>query len=86
MIDAIVRTSAVRILFEIKTASTARGCIREALGQVLDYACWPGGPPVDRIVVVGAEPPTTAEIAYLDRLNRRFPVPLEYRRVALDGA
>lgn len=86
MIDVIVRTSAVRTLFEIKTASTARACIREALGQVLDYACWPGGPPVDRVVVVGPEPPTAVETAYLERLNQRFPVPLEYRRVALEGA
>lgn len=85
-IDVIVRTDAARILFEIKTASTARGCIREALGQVLDYACWPGGPPVDRVVVVGAEAPTAAEAAYLARLNQRFPVPLEYRHVTLDGA
>lgn len=82
-IDAIVLTERLRILFEIKTASTARGCIREALGQLVDYACWPGGPAVNGIVIVGSSPITPATAAYLDRLNERFPVPLSYRDVML---
>jgi hypothetical protein len=85
-IDAIVLTEQVRILFEIKTASTARGCIREALGQLVDYACWPGSPPVHGIVIVGSSPITPTASAYLDRLNERFPVPLSYRHVVLQGA
>jgi len=85
-IDMIVRTKAVRIFFEIKTASTARSCIREALGQLLDYACWPGGLPVDQVVIVGTPPATPVTQAYLDRLNQSFPIPLTYRSITLVDA
>lgn len=83
-IDVVVRTETTRFLYEIKTASSARDCIREALGQLLDYACWPGGPTVDRVVVVG-EPQVTPDVEdFLRTLNQNFPIPLEYRRVALE--
>ena len=84
-IDLVVQTGAARTLYEIKTASSARGCVREALGQLLDYACWPGRPPVERVVVAGAAPATAVVNFYLDRLNEKFPVPLAYRQVVLHG-
>ena len=68
--------------FEIKTATTARGCVREAIGQLLEYAFWPGGPAVARLVVVG-EPEQDEECwEYLRTLRDRFALPLEYLRVA----
>lgn len=84
-IDVIVRTGAARRLYEIKTAATARGCIREAIGQLLDYACWPGGPPIAEIVIVGSEPSTTDVDVYLERLNRSFPIPVRYRHIVLES-
>ncbi|MBL6082294.1 hypothetical protein JMJ56_30420 [Belnapia sp. T18] len=83
-IDVVVDADEGRILFEIKTACTARGCIREAMGQVLDYACWPNGPRVSRVVVVGSPAPTPSETAYIGHLNQSFPLPLAYRRVVLE--
>ena len=82
-IDALVSNGAIRIIYEIKVASTARGCIREAMGQLLDYACWPGGPPVDKIVIAGEPALASEAAAYLNRLNVSFPVPLEYRSITL---
>lgn len=85
--DAIARTANGLILFEIKTAATARGCVREALGQLLDYGCWPGATSPVELCVVG-EPALDASTArYIEVLNARFPVPLTYRSVTLpEGA
>lgn len=80
-IDAMVKAPNFLAFYEVKTAPTARACIREALGQLLDYACWPGPPEVHEIVVVG-EPPLIPDAAsYLERLKAAFPVPLAYRQV-----
>ena len=82
-IDVLVEDGPLRIIFEIKIAMSARGCIREAVGQLLDYGCWPGIEKTDRLVVVGEPSLTPAENAYLAALNLNFPRPIEYRSVAL---
>lgn len=83
-VDAIVQTPTDRILFEIKTARTARGCIREALGQLLDYGRWPGRIPATQLVVVGSPAPTAESEAYLRELSRMLPLAISYRQVALE--
>lgn len=85
LIDVIVKKQGLRLLFEIKTASTARGCVREAVGQLLDYGCWPGCPPVNGLIVVGEPPLDRATARYLEELNRKFPAPLSYRQVSLSS-
>lgn len=85
-IDVVVEQGPLRIVYEIKTAMSARSCLREAMGQLLDYGCWPEGRPVDRLVVVGEPALTPAEKVYLKELNRHFPRPIEYRSIALAKA
>ena len=80
-IDVLVEKGSLRIVFEIKTAMTARGCIREAMGQLLDYGCWPGGKATSRLVVVGEPKLTPPETAFLAEINRSFPRSIEYRSV-----
>lgn len=82
-IDIIVQTPSCRILYEIKTAASARACIREALGQLMEYALWPGGPAVTKIVVVGTGPITENAELYISTLNAGFSTPLAYRQVTL---
>ncbi len=80
-IDLVVKTATVLQIYEIKTASTARGCIREALGQLIDYAFWPN-PPFATGLYVAGEPPMTPDVErYLERLNGSLPVRLEYVQV-----
>jgi hypothetical protein len=81
LIDMVVETPTKRILFEVKTASTARGCVREALGQVIDYALWPGSRTVDEIVIVGEEEATPTEEDYVSLLAKSLPIPISYRSV-----
>ncbi len=70
--------------YEIKTAATAGGCLREAIGQLLEYAYWADQVPVDRLVVVGDVPIRAEEGEYLERLRARFDLPLDY--LCLAGA
>lgn len=80
-VDAVVRCDGVYEFYEIKHGPTARSCIREAVGQLLEYACWPSSPAVRKLVVVGEPSLTPETTAYLARLNERFPIELEYRQV-----
>lgn len=82
-VDVLVEKGSLRIIYEIKTASSARGCIREAMGQLLDYGCWPSGQAAERLVVVGEPDLQAFEARYLAMLNKNFPRPLEYRSVRL---
>ncbi len=84
-IDIVVKTKTVLRIYEIKTSSTARGCIREALGQLADYAFWPTLSFATGLYVVG-EPPLTSDVeSYLVRLNANMPVPLSYIQVVPVG-
>lgn len=64
--------------YEIKTAASAGACIRQAVGQLLEYAYWSEGPRVRSLVVVGDVPLRSDEEAYLNRLRTLFNLPLDY--------
>lgn len=83
-IDVVARHKETLWFYEIKTAWSDRACLREAIGQLLEYSLWPGSTKPSKIVVVG-EPPLTAHGKdYLERLNTAFPVPIDYRQIKLD--
>lgn len=72
--------------YEVKTAGTARQCLREAIGQLLEYALWPGSPRPTKLIVVGESAPDQDTDVYLKALNGKFPVALEYLCLKLDDA
>jgi hypothetical protein len=79
-VDLVVRTGDRYRFYEIKTALSARACIREALAQLLDYAFWPGAQEAERLVIVG-EPPLDAEAkAFLELMRERFSLPVYYQQ------
>jgi len=80
-IDIMVISSSQRIVYEIKTAKTARGCVREAIGQLLDYGFWPNTLPPDELCVVGEPPLDEFTELYLEVLNKAFPAHISYRQV-----
>ncbi len=78
-VDVVVRRPGGSYWFyEIKTAYSARGCVREALGQLLEYSTWPGSPDVERMIVVGEAPLDGKVTEYLGRLRIRFSLPIHY--------
>ncbi|MCW5715423.1 MAG: hypothetical protein KIT43_13000 [Bauldia sp.] len=70
--------------FEIKTSRSPRLCIREAIGQLLEYAFWPGSSPPVRMVVVGSNALDEDASAYLRALNDSLPVRLDYEHISID--
>jgi hypothetical protein len=84
-IDVSVQTDAELLLFEIKSDLEPRTVIRQALGQILEYAFHPTrhhAQPV-RLVIVGRRVLSTMDKAYLRRLQEDFRLPLEYRVVSV---
>ena len=65
-IDAVVKYESEYFFYEIKTANTAKSCIRQAIGQLLEYAYWPGEKRASRIIVVGEHSLNEEGIKYFD--------------------
>lgn len=86
LVDLVVRHGSEFWFYEIKTRSSARACIREALAQLLEYAYWPGATEASRLVIVG-EPALDADAdSYLAQFRQRFSLPLYYQQINVDQA
>src|SRR3546814_3124822 len=72
-------------LYEIKSDLEPRTVIREALGQILEYAFHPRRQHVLplRLIIVGRCELRAEDGAYLDRLRANFGLPIEYRSVSI---
>ena len=79
-IDLVVRDKDDSYRFyEIKTAREPRICIREAIGQLLEYAFWSdGAQEPTSLVVVGPNPIDKDGKKYLNKLNEKFSMPIKY--------
>jgi hypothetical protein len=77
-IDVVVNNNGMIYFYEIKTAPTARDCIRQALGQILDYAYWPGLKNADKLFIVGENKIDENTENYLNFLKTQCGVVLEY--------
>lgn len=79
-VDLSVKDGESYIYYEIKVAETAQHCIRQALGQLLEYSYWPGARRAERLVIVAecAFDPTARR--YLKDLQKKFGLPVEYRQ------
>lgn len=79
-VDVAVCQSGEYTYYEIKTGLSAQSCIREALGQLLEYSHWPGAQPAARLFIVGEPPLDDDAKVYLQTLRKQYSLPLEYRR------
>ena len=78
-VDVTVTTGKRRVLIEIKSTAIARAAVREALGQLLEYAYYrPSTADCELIVVSpGASTPEVAN--YVQRLRSNLRLPISYR-------
>jgi hypothetical protein len=85
-VDVVVRRDQGTFwIYEVKVAGSASDAIRQALGQLLEYAYRDGAWNPERLYVV-AEGAIDAECQkYLGRLRSQFNLPIEYRRVTAEG-
>lgn len=80
-IDIVVKTKEILWFYEIKTAPTVRGCIRQAIPQLLEYAYWHGNDnTADRLIIVSRLPVTKKAETYLSFLRKKFGLPIYYQQ------
>jgi hypothetical protein len=84
-IDLVVQYNSEIIFYEIKTASSAKACVREGIGQLLEYCFYKatGDGFANKLVIAGECDPDTATNEYLDHLTTRVGIPIEYRQITL---
>jgi len=82
-IDIVVKIKNEYWFYEIKTALTPRACLRQAIGQLLEYGFWPGAQEPARFIVIGERPIDEDGSEYLRRLRKRFSLPIEYEATAI---
>jgi hypothetical protein len=83
-IDVVLRRSEDEFwYYEIKTALSPRACLREAFGQLLEYAYWPGSREAKRLIICGETALDDEGNKYLQRLRERFRLPIEYQRIVI---
>jgi hypothetical protein len=72
--------------YEIKTALSPRACLREAFGQLMEYAYWPGACEATRFIVCGETPLDGDGETYLRQLKNRFSLPTDYEHIVQQSA
>jgi hypothetical protein len=77
-VDLSINAGGGTTLIEIKTAPTAKRCMREALGQLLEYAHYQKRYKSSEFVVMGDAPLTQKDQCYLDFLRIQYGLPLNY--------
>ena len=83
-IDLVVKRKKDEFWFyEIKTAHTAKACIRQAIGQLLEYSFWPKNKEASRLVVVGEPVLDDEAYQYIEYLKRRFRLPIDYETIKI---
>jgi hypothetical protein len=76
--DIVVQSDTGLEVYEIKTSLLPRQCIRQAIGQLLEYGYWPGSDVISRLWVVGPRKIDNTASWYIESLNSRFFLPLGY--------
>ena len=80
-IDVVVRDKDDKFVFyEIKTSYSVRLCIREALGQLMEYAFFPKANNAKKLVVVSTNAITPEVGTYLRHIRDHYDVPIYYQR------
>jgi len=80
-VDVVVRDSDKKfIFFEIKTSYSVRLSIREAVGQLLEYAFFPEAANPKKLIVASPNKITTEAKTYLEGIRASFELPVFYQR------
>lgn len=84
-IDVVMRRADETVLYEIKSDLNPLSVVRQALGQIMEYAFHPSRThqaPV-RLVIVGRRPLEGEDLLYFESIRNKFALPIEYMEVAV---
>ena len=79
-VDLVVKDGNEMIFYEIKVCESARHCIRQAIGQLLEYSYWPNVNRATKLVVVGEAELDQEAQEYLGTLHNEFGLPIVYEQ------
>ncbi len=78
-IDVVVKiTENDYIFYEVKTGSSAKSCIRQALGQLLEYAYWNNSGFSAEMIIAGEFKIDKTTLEYIEYLKNQFRIPISY--------
>lgn len=77
-IDVAVKKGTEFDIFEIKTCATSRACVREAMGQILEYAYLDSKESISRMYIVSDCYPEPDVEEYLERIRNQHKIPVFY--------
>lgn len=72
------------IYYEIKTSSTIKACIREALPQLLEYSYWNNSQKASKLIIISENKITIEAKEYLKFLRENFKIPIFYQQFLYD--
>lgn len=83
-IDVVTKCDNNYTFYEIKTSQSVTQCIRDAIGQLLEYAHLGRVVPIEQLVIVAPYQITHIARQYLSVLNKTYGLPIIYRQFKLD--
>lgn len=83
-IDIALKVDGSYHFYEIKTNDSAKACIRDALGQLMEYSHWPGRTLAEKLIVVGEKKIDDKTMKYIAYLKERYHIPIEYEKVEIE--
>ncbi len=79
-IDIVVRDKGRFIFYEIKTYTSLRTSIREALGQIIEYHSWPNKRKADELIIVTQPHKHDEQVkSYIKHIGKMYGLPLRYQ-------
>jgi len=79
-VDIVVEKNNKKTFYEIKVGKNALYCIREALGQLLEYSYFPNKENADKLVIVSTLELNEKEKTYIKHLRETINMPIHYQK------
>ncbi len=79
-IDLVIKTSSGLDFYEIKTHSSLRYCIREALGQLIEYGYWPKKRNPNKLIIISEAKIKNEAIEFLNTLRNEMNLNIYYQQ------
>ncbi|PZQ94035.1 MAG: hypothetical protein DI539_31355, partial [Flavobacterium psychrophilum] len=84
LVDLVREQNGNRIFYEIKAYNSIKSCIREALGQLLEYSFWPDCENAKAMIIIGIMPMTEESRSYLRKLRQKYRIPVYYQQFNIE--
>jgi hypothetical protein len=82
-VDIVVKAKGETHFYEVKMAANVQFCIREALGQLLEYGYKGGKKHADKLIIAGEFPIEQKSEMFIKYLQANFSIPISYYQIKI---